>query len=273
MPEGDTLARTAATMNRWLAGREITAATSRVEGFPANHLVGRRIDSVDAWGKNLMICLDDDQVVHTHLRMTGSWHVYPAGQPWRRPERQARLTLTCGDRLAVCFNAPVVELLRPGAAGRHPALANLGPDVLVEPLDLAEVRLRARAGPPDRPLGELLLDQRVIAGIGNIWRCEALFVEGHSPWTPLSAVTDGQLDALVSTAGRLMQASVQSRTGAPEHRSVYRRAGQPCPRCRTPVKSRRQGEQARTAYWCPTCQPAPPPAPAPSAGPVSAADR
>jgi len=267
VPEGDTLARTAATMHRWLAGRRITAATSRVEGFPAASLVGRQIEAVDAWGKNLMIRLDDDQVLHTHLRMTGSWHVYPAGEPWRRPERQARLTLVCGDRVAVCFNAPVVELLRPGAESRHPALANLGPDVLVQPVDVEEVRRRARAGPADRPLGELLLDQQVVAGIGNIWRCETLFVEGHNPWTPVSAVTDGQLDALVSTAGRLMGASVGSRSGVPDRRWVYRRAGRPCRRCRTPVSSRGQGEQARTAYWCPTCQPAPssprPPVPTP----------
>jgi len=250
-------------MHRWLAGREITAATARVPGFPAARLVGRQIDAVDAWGKNLMIRLDDDQVVHTHLRMTGSWHVYPVGQPWRRPEREARLTLTCGDRVAVCFNAPVVELLRPGAERRHRALGNLGPDVLVQPLDLAEVRRRARAGPPQRPLGELLLDQRVLSGIGNIWRCEALFVEGHNPWTPVSAVTDEQLDVLVSRSGRLMRASVESRTGVPGPRWVYRRAGQPCRRCRTPVRSRGQGEQARTAYWCPACQPAPPAPPVP----------
>ncbi len=255
MPEGDTLARTSATMHRWLAGREITAATTRVEGFPAERLVGRRIEAVEAWGKNLMIRLDGDQVLHTHLRMSGSWHVYPAGQPWRRPARQARLTLTCGDRVAVCFNAPVVRLLRPGAESLHPALAHLGPDVLVEPVDLEEVRRRARAGPPDRPLGELLLDQRVVSGIGNIWRCEALFVERHNPWTPVSAVSDGQLCALVSTAGRIMRPGVESRTGAPDQRWVYRRAGQPCRRCHSTVQSRRQGEQARTAYWCPTCQP------------------
>lgn len=200
MPEGDTLARTASTLHRWLAGREITAATTRVEGFPAHRIVGRTIDGVDAWGKNLMIRLDGGQVLHTHMRMTGSWHVYPAGQPWRRPERQARLTLTCGDRVAVCFNAPVVELLQPGAESRHPALGHLGPDVLIEPLDMDEVCRRARAGRPDRPLGELLLDQRVAAGIGNIWRSESLFVERLSPWTPLSAITDDQLGALMAPA-------------------------------------------------------------------------
>ena len=254
MPEGDTLARTSATMHRWLAGREITAAITRVDGFPADRLVGRTIEGVDAWGKNLMIRLDGGQVLHTHLRMTGSWHVYPTGHPWRRPERQARLILTCGDRVAVCFNAPVVELLRPGAELRHPSLAGLGPDVLHEDIRLDEVRRRARAGPPDRPLGELLLDQRVVAGIGNIWRSEALFACGLNPWTSVSAITDDQLDALVTTAGRLMRRAAGSRTGVPTKVAVYRRAGQPCRSCRTPIKARRQGEQARTAYWCPTCQ-------------------
>ncbi len=281
MPEGDTLSRTAATMHRWLAGRTITAATTRVDGFPAETLVGRTVDAVDAWGKNLMIRLDGGQVLHTHMRMTGSWHVYPVGHSWRRPERQARLTLVCGDRVAVCFNAPVVELLRPGAEARHPSLANLGPDVLEEGIDLAEVRRRARhGGSPDRPLGEVLLDQRVVAGIGNIWRSETLFAEGVNPWTPLSAITDDQLDALITTAGRLMRPGVQSRSGVPAPPNVYRRAGRPCRRCRTPVVARRQGEQARTAYWCPTCQPAPapppppppppPPAPAPTPAPTPA---
>ena len=262
MPEGDTLLRTARTLDKWLAGREITAAASRVEGVAAEKLVGRRIESVEANGKHCLIRLDSGHVLHTHMKMTGSWHVYPAGHPWRRPERQARLVLTCGDRVAVCFNAPVVELLRPRSIALHPALKGLGPDVLVEPLDLDEVRRRARARPPSTAIGELLLDQRVVAGIGNIWRCESLFAEGHNPWTPVSALTDDQLDALVATAAMLMAASVAGRRFSdrqgrcpPEGRRVYRRNGQPCHRCRTPVLSRRQGEQARTAYWCPTCQP------------------
>ena len=258
MPEGDTLLRTARTLDRWLAGREITAASSRVEGVAADSLVGRRIESVEANGKHCLMRLDSGHVLHTHMKMTGSWHVYPAGHAWRRPERQARLTLTCGDRVAVCFNVPVVELLRPRAISLHPALAGLGPDVLVTPLDLDEVRRRARSRRAETPIGELLLDQRVVAGIGNIWRCESLFVEGHNPWAPASALADDQLDALVVTAAMLMAESVSSRTGGPARRWVYRRAGQPCRRCRTPVLSRRQGEQARTAYWCPACQPAPP---------------
>ncbi len=249
MPEGDVLFRTAATLQRWLAGREVTAATS-----PAGSVVGRTVEKVEANGKHLLVRFDSGHVLHTHLRMTGSWHVYSTGERWRRPPGQARVSLTCGGRVAVCFNAPVVELLVPGGEAFHPALAGLGPDVLDRPLDLAEVRHRARRRPAGTALGELLLDQRVVAGIGNIWRCEALFLQGRSPWAPVSSLGDDELDALVATAGRIMGESLGPFTGRPE-RWVYRRSGRPCRRCGTLVRSRPQGEQARTAYWCPTCQP------------------
>ena len=248
MPEGDVLYRTAATLQRWLAGREVTDASSAAEP-----MVGHTVAKVEANGKHLLMRFDDGHVLHTHLRMTGSWHVYSRGERWQRPASQAKVTLTCGERVAVCFNAPVVELLPPGAEANHPSLAGLGPDVLAEPLDLDQILRRARHRPPDTPLGELLLDQRVVAGIGNIWRCEALFLEGRSPWAPVSSLKDEELDALVSTAARIMDESVGS-TGR-QRRWVYRRTGRPCRRCRTPIRSRPQGEQARTAYWCPTCQP------------------
>ena len=249
MPEGDVLLRTAATLQRWLAGREVTAATAA-----AAPMVGHSVEKVQANGKHLLVRFDSGHVLHTHLRMTGSWHVYSEGERWQRPASQAKVSLTCGGRVAVCFNAPVVELLPPGAEANHPSLAGLGPDVLVHPLDLEQVRRRARHRPPETPLGELLLDQRVVAGIGNIWRCEALFLEGRSPWAPVSSVKDDELDALVTTASRIMTESLQPFTGRPK-RWVYRRTGRPCHRCRTPIQSRPQGEQARTAYWCPTCQP------------------
>ena len=248
MPEGDVLFRSAATLQRWLAEREVTEATG-----PAAPMVGHRVEKVEANGKHLLIRFDSGHVLHTHLRMTGSWHVYSAGERWQRPASQAKVTLTCGGRVAVCFNAPVVELLAPGAEANHPSLAGLGPDVLATPLDVEEIRRRARNRHPETPLGELLLDQRVVAGIGNIWRCEALFLEGRSPWAPASSLTDDQLDALVTTAGRIMS-GVPGPSGRSK-RWVYRRTGRPCHRCGTPIRSGKQGEQARTAYWCPTCQP------------------
>ena len=255
MPEGDTIFRTAETLRRWIGGREITAARSRVYGFPALRLVGMRVDGVEARGKHLLIRLDGGHVLHTHLRMSGSWHVYPEGRPWRRPESQARLVLEAGDRVAVCFNAPIVELLQPKAESAHPSLGRLGPDVLADDLDLDEVRRRARTRPPDVALGELLLDQQVVSGIGNIWRSEALFLENRNPWTERQKLTDDEFEALVRTAADLMRASAVGEPHVHEHR-VYKRAGQPCRKCGTRIESRRQGEQARTAYWCPACQPA-----------------
>jgi endonuclease-8 len=254
MPEGDTIFRTAETLRRWLGGREITAARSRVYGFPALRLVGMRVDGVEARGKHLLMRMDGGQVLHTHLRMSGSWHVYPVDRPWRRPENQARLVLEAGDRVAVCFNAPVVELLQPRAESVHPSVGRLGPDVLADDLDLDEVRRRARTRPPERALGELLLDQQVVSGIGNIWRSEALFLEGRSPWTERQKLTDDDLDGLVTTASSLMRASAVGEPHVHDH-WVYKRSGQPCRKCGTRIESRRQGEQARIAYWCPACQP------------------
>ena len=256
MPEGDTLYRTAETLRRWIGGREITGAEARVAGFPALRLVGQRVQGVEARGKHLLIRLDSGQTLHTHLRMSGSWHVYPAGQRWRRPESQARLVVQAGERLAVCFNAPTVELLQPKAEGAHPSLGRLGPDILADDLDIEEVQRRARTRPPDTPLGELLLDQQVVSGIGNIWRCETLFVEHRNPWTERQKLTEDDLAALVLMAAELMRTSVQG-PARPRPRWVYRRAGRPCRRCGTLVEARRLGhDQPRTAYFCPSCQPA-----------------
>jgi len=148
VPEGDTLFRTAATLQRWIGGRVVTGATTTVPRLVAERLVGQRVETVEAWGKHLLVRFASQQVLHSHLRMSGSWHVYSVGDAWRRPHRQARLTLTCDDRVAVCFNAPVVELLAARAEQVHPALAGLGPDVLGDPLD--RDRIRRRPGPGRR---------------------------------------------------------------------------------------------------------------------------
>jgi len=232
----------------------VTAATSRVAGFPAAKLVGQTVDSVEAQGKHLLMRLASGQVLHSHMKMTGSWHVYRDGDRWRKPAAQARLVLTAGDRVAVCFNAPVVELLQPRAEAAHPALRALGPDLLAPPADWAEILRRARSRPPATPLGDLLLDQRVTAGLGNIWRCESLFVERLSPWTPVGDLTDDALVQLYRTGARLLAAQL-GRT-VDRRRWVYDRAGRPCRRCGTPVQARRERtDLARTAYWCPSCQP------------------
>lgn len=261
MPEGDTVFRTARSLRTWMEGREITAARSRTVKAPVQRVVGRRVTGVEARAKHLLVRFDSGDVLHTHMQMTGSWHVYARGDRWRKPGWQAAVVLEAGDHVAVCFNAPVVELLREGEADGHPSIANLGPDVLKPPIDLDEVRRRAATRPPDMSIGELLLDQSVVSGIGNIYRCEALFVRGLHPATPRRALDDDALDALVTTAAKLMAANLEPRQGFDREFGggagnpwVYGRAGRPCRRCGTAVAVQRLGNQARNVYWCPGCQ-------------------
>ncbi|HVF74866.1 MAG TPA: DNA-formamidopyrimidine glycosylase family protein [Acidimicrobiales bacterium] len=240
MPEGDTLFRAARTLHAWLEGRTITAARSRTVKAPVERIVGRQVTGVEAKAKHLLITFEGGDVLHTHMRMTGSWHVYTAGERWRKPGWQAAVVLEAGDRVAVCFNAPVVELQRGDDVG------DLGPDVLRPPIDHDDIGRRAATRPPDMGTWELLLDQRVVSGIGNIWCCEALFVGKVNPWAPQSSA---DLAAVVDIAARLMTAAVEP--GSRSVRSVYGRAGKPCRRCGTPVAVKRT---PRPVYWCPGCQ-------------------
>ena len=283
MPEGDTILRTARSLHRWLQGRVITGARSQRLRVPPARLVGQTVAGVEARAKHLLVRFRSGDVLHTHMRMTGSWHVYPAGERWRKPGWQARVVLEAGDRVAVCFNAPVVELLSTAEVDQHPSMARLGPDVLVDPFDVDEVRRRAEARPPGLAVGELLLDQSVVSGIGNIYRCEALFVSGVHPQTPRSALDGTALAGLVETASRLMRANLApasgfdrrfSPPGGPAGPWVYGRGGRPCYRCRATVQTARLGDPPRDVWWCPGCQTdarasaPPPPAPAgPSTGP------
>ena len=247
-----------------MGGRTITAARTTVASVAAGALVGDRLDSVEARAKHLLMRFDSGRVLHTHMRMTGSWHVYSAGEKWQRPSWQARVVLEAGERMAVCFNAPVVELLAAGMERAHPAITGLGPDVLVDPLDLSEVRRRTRAGPERTEIGDLLLDQRVVSGIGNIYRCETLFLGRVHPQRTIREIDDATLDRLVMDASRLMRANARPEACVgrefglgPDERWVYGRSGRPCRRCGSRITSGRMGTQARTAYWCPRCQPRP----------------
>lgn len=239
-------------------GREVTAAT----GPPGLGLaVGATVTAVEAKGKHLLVRFSSGVVLHTHMRMTGSWHVYPVGERWRKPRSQARAVITCGDRLAVCFSAPVVQVLADHEERIHPALRALGPDVLAPELDIDEVMRRARARPPDTLVGELLLDQTVLAGIGNIYRCEALFLEELDPWTSLAELDDATLRRLVTRARALIAGNagpgapgVGDMRAGPGAAWVYGRTGRPCRRCGTAVRSAPLGGQPRTAHWCPHCQ-------------------
>ena len=245
MPEGDTLHRAAARL-QVLVGQQVRVETPhpRAAGKQlAERLDGQRLESVEAVGKNLLLRFESGLVLRSHLRMTGRWRVDPVGArrvglPW--------LVLRGAEHEAVLWNGPVLELVR----GRGPA-SSLGPDILAAPPDLDAMLARLRAEPPEREVGDALLDQRLVAGIGNLWRAEALWEARVSPWSPLAAVSDEKVEAVLAAANRLMRAGVE---GARPLRRVYRRAGRTCRRCGATIRSRPQGGEARIAYWCPGCQ-------------------
>ena len=257
MPEGDTLFRTAQGLRPYLVGRDVRAARAQGPGpVPqVQRIIGKRVDAVEAQGKNLLIRFDGGLELRTHLRMNGSWHRYRPGERWRRPPGRARLVLEVDGTVAVCFDAPVVELFETRAEAVHPTLARLGPDLLSPDFDAAEAHRRLRAPErADRSIGEALLDQRALAGIGNIWRNETLFAERVDPFLAVRDLDDATLDALITTARRLLAQSVAVAPGrAPT--KVYRRTGRPCPRCGTPIRSGPSGgDVPRTTYWCSSCQ-------------------
>ncbi len=204
--------------------------------------------AVEANGKHVLMRLASGRTIHSHMRMQGAWHVYPTGRTWHRPGFEARLVLEAGERQAVCFNAPVVSL------ANTPAVDHLGPDLITEPVDFDAIAHRVALQPATLEVGDLLLDQRVAAGIGNIWRCETLFRHGVHPQAPLGSVPS-PLD-LYRTASKLLRASTWGRRDQPW---VSRRTGDPCRRCGTRIASGVVGTHARRAYWCPVCQSLPPP--------------
>jgi endonuclease-8 len=261
MPEGDTIHRAAAALRPVLLGKALT----RVElprQRPPLPAVGATVTRVEARGKHLLIHTSDGLVVHTHQRMTGSWHVYRPGQRWQKSPRAARVVLGVPGAVAVCFAAPVVEVLDAGGLARHPALRRLGPDLCEPEPDLDDVMARLAGHDPARPIGEVLLDQTVASGIGNVYRCDVAFLHGLDPHTPVGAVSDAVTRAAFDTAAQLLRANLGhgSRTtvrDAPDGTLwVYGRGGQPCRRCGTRVASGHLGEQRRLVYWCPGCQPA-----------------
>ena len=257
MPEGDTLFRTAAGLRPYLVGRDVIAARAQGPGAvpQIQRVVGKRVDAVEAHGKNLLIRFDGGLELRTHLRMNGSWHRYRPGERWRRPPGRARLVLEVDGAVAVCFDAPVVELFESRAEPLHPSLSRLGPDLLSPDFDAAEAQRRLRA--PERgsmSISAALLDQRALAGVGNIWRNETLFAERVDPFAAVAELDDATLDRLVTTARRLLTHSAGAAPGRLPMR-VYRRAGRPCPRCGTLIRSGPLStEIPRTTYWCPTCQ-------------------
>jgi endonuclease-8 len=267
MPEGDTIFRTADVLRAALSGRRITRAVAQprpgLRCVPdLSRLIGATVSSVDPRGKHLLIGFDNGLTLRSHLRMSGSWHRYRPGERWRRPRTQASAILETNESIAVAFNTPVVELMTEAELHRSRSLSTLGPDLLAPSFDPDEALRRLRMG-GEVELGNALLDQRAVAGIGNVYKSEVAFLEARDPWAPVRAFSDDELMAILRTARRLLRANTRGggrvTTGSQargEGLWVYGRAGRPCRRCGTGVEVRRQGEQARLTYWCPRCQPA-----------------
>ena len=251
MPEGDTIHRTAHTLARVLVGKPILGFRSRVAALARARLVGHRVVAVEAYGKNLMMRFDDGRALHSHMRMTGSWHVYRPGERWFRPEERARCVLEVEGFVVICFDAPVLAIVRDDGVAPSAPLEGLGPDILSPSFDAAQARLRLRLA-PQRPVGEAILDQRAVAGIGNIYKSESLHRCRIDPFAAISAFDDATLDRLLDQARRLMRASV---SGERVPRLVYRRRGAPCTRCGATIAMKHQGSPRRSTYYCPTCQP------------------
>lgn len=257
MPEGDTVFVAAARLHRALAGKVLTKTDFRVPSIATADLSGRELLEVRSRGKHFLFRVDGGVTFHTHFKMDGEWHLYRPGAPWRGPGHAIRAVLETEDWRAVGFHLAMTELVE--TAKEDEIVGHLGPDPLTE-WDAAEALRRLRLH-PERPIGETLLDQTVIAGPGNVYKCEICFLRGVDPWTPVKDVPDHE--GLVDLTRRLLQAN--RKTGAQittgderpgRQRWVYGRGGRPCRRCGTRIQRKGQdpgGE--RVTYWCPSCQP------------------
>jgi endonuclease VIII len=257
VPEGDTIWKTAASLRRALVGANLVdfEATVPLRRRPA---AGAAIVDVHALGKHLLIVFADGTALHTHMQMHGSWHLYRRGERWQRSQASMRVRIVTADTEAVCFSAPVVEVLTAPEVERHPRLSRLGPDLTAPHADVAAASARL-ASMSATPIGVALLDQRVAAGIGNVYKSEVLFACRVDPFAPVSSLDDDRPTEVIATAARFLRANAERAgpraTTRDGRLAVYGRAGRPCPRCGTAIASARQGEQARVTYWCPRCQP------------------
>ena len=253
MPEGDTIHYAANRIRPVLAGHvpdEIATPHPRFgrARWP-ERLAGRAVTAVDAIGKHLLLRFEGGLTIHSHLRMTGAWRVTDP----RPHSRDAWLVLRRGAREVVQLRGPVLELMTDGRVRFDQRLAGLGPDILAPEFDAGRFLRRLREDDPTRPIGDALLDQRTIAGIGNMWKVEGCFHAGIDPWRPTGSVSDEEALAIVAACRpRMQQSAVDGKQD--RHRRVYAHAGRPCPRCGTTIRSRGQGDGNRTTYWCPACQ-------------------
>jgi endonuclease VIII len=274
MPEGDTIFRAARTLHRALAGRMVTRFESvfphltRVD--EDSPLRGRVVEGVESRGKHLLIQLSGRLALRTHMRMHGSWHIYRPGERWQRPRHDMRIVLATAEFEAVAFSVPVAEFLSTDDLARQRDLREMGPDLLGDTFNPADAVTRI-AQRPEIAIADALLEQRAIAGIGNVYKSEVLFACRVNPFTLVRDLEPGAIERLVTTAEKLLRANIEDATGGgivtyaggrrttgradPSARLwVYGRAGKPCRRCGTPVSRAKQGPHARSTYWCSRCQ-------------------
>jgi endonuclease-8 len=258
MPEGDTIHYAANRIRSVLADRVPDAIATPHPRFGHDRwperLGGRAIESVEAHGKHLFLRFDGDLTIHSHLRMTGVWRIHRAGERWARAPRRAWLVITAGPHEVVQFDGPVLELLTESRRRFDHRLAALGPDIVAEgEFDEHAYLRRLREDDPTRGIGDALLDQRTLAGIGNLWKSEAGWRAGIDPWRATGETSDDEALALVRGIRPAMQESARDGNQT-RHRVVYGRRGQRCPRCGERIAARGQGDDQRTTYWCPGCQ-------------------
>lgn len=260
MPEGDTIHRAAAALRTALVGRPVTRFDAPRLYGPRPQL-GRVIELVENHGKHLEIVWDDGLVLHTHMRMNGSWHLYRSGEPWRKPDHQMRVAIETADWVAVCFNAPVVETFREFDIHRHPGFGALGPDLCNAPqaeLDLCARRIYDYPD-PEASIAEVLLDQHVACGVGNVYRSEILWACEINPFAHVHTLHPADCVQIINASARMLRLNFDpsqriAHPDLPGGLAVYGRNGQQCARCGDTVHVKRIGEHARLVYWCPGCQ-------------------
>jgi endonuclease-8 len=275
MPEGDSIFRAARSMHRVLAGHVVTrfeTAYAHLDRVNVDTpITGRTIERIESAGKHHLIVFSGDLILRTHMRMNGSWHLYRHGERWWRGPQAMRVRIDTADWVAVAFDVPVAEFVTPKELASTDPVARLGPDLLGREFDRDEAVRRLIAS-AHQPIAMALLDQRLVAGIGNVYKSEVLFLSRVNPFTPSGAVPRDALERMLELARGLLQDNVIDGTSAriqtyrnlrmtnrasahDESLWVYGRAGKPCRKCGTPIEMKKIGVEARSTYWCPECQP------------------